>query len=89
MDDLTRALMSAGEELAREHAWCFDGDPGCPPLDDNPFITVVRKHVEPMVDADGWRTARIAALKAELVLLESTPKDQNQGRLPASPGLQG
>ena len=73
MDDLTKALMAAGEELAREHAWCFDGDPGCPPTEDNPFVEVTRKHVAPMVDAEGWRTARIAALKAELALLESTP----------------
>lgn len=71
-DDLTNALMAAGEELARDYAWCFDGDPGSPPLIDNPFIVVVRKHVEPMVNADGWRASRIAALKAELAVLEST-----------------
>jgi hypothetical protein len=73
MDDLTKALIAAGEELAREHAWCFDGYHGCPPEEDNTFVEVVRKHVAPIVDADCWRAARIAALKAELELLESPP----------------
>jgi hypothetical protein len=79
MDVLTKALMAAGVVLAREHGWCFDGDPGCPPLEDNPFITVVRKYVEPMVDVDGWRNVRIAALKAELALLETTPNAEITG----------
>lgn len=72
MDDLTKALIAAGEELAHEHAWSFGGDIGCPPLANNPFVTVVRKHIEPMVYPDGWRRVRIATLKAELALLEST-----------------
>ena len=86
MDDLTKALMAAGEELALEYEWCFDGDPGCPPRDDNPFITVVRKYVEPMVDVDGWRSARIAALKAELALLESPPNCNVTGAEPLAGG---
>lgn len=71
MDDLTKALIESGEELANDYTWCFDGDPGCPPSVDNPFITVLRKHLVPLIDVESWRKSRIAALKAELELLEN------------------
>lgn len=73
MDILTKALMAAGEELASEHSWCFEGDPGCPPTLDSPFILVVYKHMLPLVDHAGWKKDRIAALRAEIALLEATP----------------
>lgn len=72
MDALTEALLKAGEELAKEYAWCFEGgDPGVPPTPKDPFVTVLTKHVAPLLQTEEWRAARIAALRAELATLES------------------
>ena len=68
-DELTRAILRAGDELAIKYGWCFDGDPGCPPNTDNPFIEVVRKHVLPLVNTRESRERRIALLRFELSLL--------------------
>ena len=70
VDPLTGALLAASEELATEYMWCFDGDPGVPPIPDHFFIQVMRKHLTPLFDSATWKQARIAALKAELAALE-------------------
>lgn len=72
MDTLTKALLQAGEELAKDHNWCFDeGIPGTLPTADDAFIKVVTKHVAPLLNTEEWRASRIAALRAELAALES------------------
>lgn len=72
MKELEAAILLAGEELATEHQWCFDGDPGSPPTEENPFFVVLMKHVSPLVNIEEYKAARIAALKAELQSLEES-----------------
>jgi hypothetical protein len=69
MNGLMTAIMQAGKDLAENHDWCFDGEIGQPPDEDNPFVTVVYNHVIKVVGND-WKKERIKALKAELALLE-------------------
>ena len=74
MDELTRAIMAATKEL-EDHDWMF-GDDGfaseCTPT--CLFMTVMRKHLIKVFDADKLkesRMARIAALRAEADALEA------------------
>lgn len=71
MDALTEALMNAGRELAKDYGWCFENGTPTPPTTDDPFIKVVTEHVAPLLNTAEWRSARIAALRAELAALES------------------
>lgn len=70
VDPLTGALLAASEELATRFEWCFDGDPGVAPDADHFFIQLMLKHLEPLFDGATWKAARIAALRAELEMLE-------------------
>lgn len=72
MDDLTLAILAAGNELRIEYGWSIDDD--WDDIDDpatGVFVTVMRKHLEPFI-SDDWRVTRIAALKAELKALEQS-----------------
>jgi len=70
MDELTKAIISAGKELRDEYDWGVtdDGEKG-DPEPDGIFVTTLRKHLAPLV-GDGWKQARIMALKEELRQLE-------------------
>ena len=72
MKELKAAILNAGEELAKDHQWCFDGEPGVPPTIDNPFFVVLMHHISPLVNTEEYKAARIAALKAELHSLEES-----------------
>lgn len=78
MDELKRAIEAAGRELESQHSWLLDGDPApCPDVLATEFGQVLMKHLAPVValaDPDHtkiMRQARIAALYAELQVLES------------------
>ena len=64
---LTQAILAAGKELADAHGWNFDGDPY--PAENSVFVEVMTIYLEPLV-GEGWKAARIKALKAELEELE-------------------
>lgn len=67
MDELTKAIIEAGNELAREYEWTFDGGfrPSGPSVE-NEFVVVIRKHIAPLLDIDQLINARVIALTAEL-----------------------
>ena len=74
MDDLLNAIVKAGRELMHEHAWdCSDEGTGME-ADVTPegiFAQTIAKHVAPMMDVEGWKKAKVAALRAEIASLES------------------
>lgn len=67
MDALVEAIIDAGTELGTEHGWCFEDESGAPTKDDY-FTKIMLKHLRPLL-GDGYKKARIAALKAELASL--------------------
>lgn len=71
LDPLTAAIIAAGNELATEHMWCFNGDIGPGPEPDDVFTTVLLKHLKTVTDMSAYVAARKTALRAELAELES------------------
>lgn len=65
-DPLTDALLAAGTELARDFDWCFEGSSPTGPDPDSEFVTVLRRHLTPLVDQASYLAARRDALLAEL-----------------------
>lgn len=70
-DELIAALLAAAEELRTVHGWTVDDGDGGEAPEDGVFVTVLTKHVGPLL-GDGLRHLRIAALKAELQALEQS-----------------
>ncbi len=68
-DSLVSAIVAAGEDLRGEGWEVSDGGDGPATVSDC-FVQIVGRHVLPLLDTEGWRTSRIAALKAELARLE-------------------
>ena len=71
IDELTAAIVDAGDELHDEHGWGLDDDDNKPTID-TLFARVLVKHIELAMDpsaAERARVARIAALRAEIDLL--------------------
>ena len=55
------------------NGWCLDDGESAQPEPGGFFYSVLVKHMEPLIDVESWREARIAALKAELAAL--TPRE--------------
>lgn len=73
MDELTKAIIAAGDELTKKHDWSVDDNGnGCSAEPDGKFCTVLRKHLLPLVNVSAFKTAKIQALRAELAALESS-----------------
>jgi hypothetical protein len=72
MDELTKAIIAAGDELEKEHGWDVWEDYVGSPKSDGTFCTVIRKNLMPLIDMDALKAAKIKALRAELAALEST-----------------
>ncbi len=73
MDELKKAIEAAGHELIGDYGWTLDDDESKPVLR-TLFGQVLLKHLSPLVSIEGQRAAkvaRIAALRAELLALES------------------
>lgn len=68
-DTLVAAIVAAGEDLRGEGWEVSDGGDGAATVNDC-FVQIVGRHVLPLLDTEGWRLSRIAALKAELARLE-------------------
>jgi hypothetical protein len=69
MTPLERAIHAAGTELVEKHGWGMCDDPRTPMLE-TMFGRVVMKHVAPLLSPEA-RAVRIAALLAELAVLEA------------------
>ena len=63
------ALCKAGFELIEVYGWALDEGED-KPIEETDFFRVLAKHLGPLLDADAYKQARIAALKTELKLLE-------------------
>jgi len=70
MDELTKAIIAAAQELQDEYGWGMSDDGIELVGADGTFVTTMLKHIAPLF-GDGWRLARTAALKAELTQLEA------------------
>lgn len=50
-DELTQAIIAAGEELRKKHGWTMTGNSefdATPP--DGEFVSIVRKHILPLIE---------------------------------------
>jgi hypothetical protein len=71
MDELKKAIEAAGAEL-RANGWLLDAGDELPVLDTQ-FGQVMMKHIAPVFSpehAERARQAKVAALRAELAVLE-------------------
>lgn len=66
MDALEKALRAATKELEDEHEFFFEE------TGEDEMVSVLKKHIEPLVDSEKYKAMRIAGLKAEIAALEST-----------------
>ena len=69
MDELTKAILAAGEELYHDYAWSVGDDCEEQPEPDGVLVSVMRKHLAPLLGS-GWKQVRIKALRAEIEMLE-------------------
>jgi len=70
MDELVRAIIAGAQELQDEYGWGMSDDGVAFVGAEGTFVTTMLKHIAPLF-GDGWRLARIEALKAELAQLEA------------------
>jgi hypothetical protein len=70
MDELTKAIIAAAQELQDEYGWGMSDDGVAIVTANGTFVTTMLKHIAPLF-GDGGRLARIEALKAELEQLEA------------------
>jgi hypothetical protein len=78
-DPLIAAILAAGQELASEHHWCFDGDIGPGPTEENEFVIVLLKHLRPITNTGAFMVARRAALVAELEAIDAAQGGKSDG----------
>lgn len=69
MLELQKAIAAAGRELI-EAGWRLDTDENKDVIETE-FYRILFRHLEPLFEAGALRAARIAALKAELMMLEN------------------
>jgi hypothetical protein len=67
---LRDAIMAAGEELGSAHQWLFE-EGGDTPEPNGCFVSVLEKHLAPLLDPD-VKKRRIAVLEAELAVLKES-----------------
>jgi hypothetical protein len=70
--ELLAALIAAADELYKSHGWTLDDEAmGNQPEPDGEFVTVLAKHIAPLLDPEERKRARVAALRAEIAQIEA------------------